>query len=353
VTNPYRDPIEKFTTEVQVFGMRQLPGQPEQTEAFFHVRRRQDGAMEAAMGLPAYKGDKGTPGNPPVVYLVADESEIPSAGGLSAADAGKGWRVEGSQDVRFWTGTTFVLHTNWLGAEGDQGPAGPANVLSPGTITMLAEGEEPTIDITGTSPSQILSLGIPEKAGPEGPVGPAAAIEASTDYEDDGVDAVEGQVLAKRDDGDWGPVTPVTRIEEYVVAASSFPNVTKTSAQTSHQIVAVSIPAKAFDYRLDVSGAVDVLTAAAHRVEVEIRIGHPTSGALVGIGRALEAAVWREARIRSYAPDAFSPGSTTGVIAAGSAITVYCTAVLKSGFTSDWQLRNDFANLRLKLIGAA
>lgn len=52
------------------------------------------------------------------------------------------------------------------------GPAGPSNVLTIGTVTTVPAGGEATATITGTSPAQILDLGIPE--------GTAATISVGT-----------------------------------------------------------------------------------------------------------------------------------------------------------------------------
>jgi endosialidase-like protein len=55
------------------------------------------------------------------------------------------------------------------------GGPGPANVLSIGTTTTLPPGSAATATITGVSPAQTLSLGIPEGVqgalGPQGPIG--------------------------------------------------------------------------------------------------------------------------------------------------------------------------------------
>jgi hypothetical protein len=49
------------------------------------------------------------------------------------------------------------------GGQGGQGSAGPPNVLSipPGGVTTLAAGQPATVSITGTSPNQQLTFGIP------------------------------------------------------------------------------------------------------------------------------------------------------------------------------------------------
>lgn len=50
------------------------------------------------------------------------------------------------------------------GANGTNGSNAPANSLSIGTVTSLSAGASPTATITGTAPSQLLSLGIPAGA---------------------------------------------------------------------------------------------------------------------------------------------------------------------------------------------
>lgn len=73
------------------------------------------------------------------------------------------------------SGTTApnLATSNWallasqgaIGPQGAQGPTGPAgsnNTLSIGTVTTLAAGASATATITGSSPSQVLNLGIPQ-----------------------------------------------------------------------------------------------------------------------------------------------------------------------------------------------
>lgn len=50
------------------------------------------------------------------------------------------------------------------GATGATGPAGPPNTLAIGTVSTLATGSAATATITGTSPNQVLTLGIPRGA---------------------------------------------------------------------------------------------------------------------------------------------------------------------------------------------
>ncbi|WJJ10365.1 hypothetical protein P9990_17490 [Prescottella equi] len=353
MSSEYGDPIERFTAEVEVYGMAQLPGQPAQTEAFFTIRQRQDGAHEVAMGLPAYRGDQGPPGPRPQVFIVPDLASIPQPGTLTDNDFGKCWRVAGESTIRMWTEKGFQIHPNWIGAQGEPGARGPANVLSEGVIEMLDEHAMPTIEITGAAPNQVLHIGIPAVPGRQGDVGPAAAIEASVDYDDDGSPATPGEVLTKFADGKWGPQLPYAVIEEYVVPPSSFPNVSKNSSDQRHQLVSVPIPAKPYDYRLGVSGSIEVDNRAGHQVDIEVRLGNPTTGTLVGLGKGQASEGWRDVMLRSHSEVAYQPGSTIGVIPAGTAVTVYASAVLRSGFLWGWAVRNSYAQLRLQLLRAA
>lgn len=353
MANEYGDPIERFTAEVEVVGMAQMPGQPPQTEAYFHVRRRQDGAADAVLGLPFYKGDKGDRGPALQIFVVPSALNIPQPGTLTSADYGKGWRVDGSTSVKFWTSQGFQTHPNWIGSEGPPGEKGAANTLAPGVIEMLPEGAVPTIDITGAAPNQTLSIGIPAVPGEKGDTGPAAAIAASTDYSDGGTPATAGQVIAMRSNGKFGPVQPISVLEEYVVPPASFPNASKSSSDQRHQLVAVPIPAKDYPYRFNFSGGVDVQNKVGHQVDVEIRIDNPTTGLLVGLGKGQDGEGWREVMFRAHSDTAYQPGSTVGVIPPGTPVTLYCVAVLRSGFLLGWAVRKDLAQLRIQLVSAA
>lgn len=67
------------------------------------------------------------------------------------------------------------------GKDGTNGEAGPANVLSIGTVTTLQAGSNATAAITGTAPNQTLSLGIPQGGkGENGNTGPANTLSIGT-----------------------------------------------------------------------------------------------------------------------------------------------------------------------------
>lgn len=68
--------------------------------------------------------------------------------------------------------------TGERGLQGDVGPAGPANSLSIGQVT---KGDEAAATITGTAPSQVLSLTLPKgDKGDTGAAGPYTTIQVGT-----------------------------------------------------------------------------------------------------------------------------------------------------------------------------
>lgn len=72
--------------------------------------------------------------------------------------------ADGKSAYQVWldagnTGTEADFLASLQGAEGDPGPA---NVLTIGAVDTLAPGSPATAEITGTSPNQVLNLGIPQ-----------------------------------------------------------------------------------------------------------------------------------------------------------------------------------------------
>ena len=110
----------------------------------------------------------------------ADTSAKASAASASAA-ASSATRAEGAA-------TTLNADAREFGdrvRSGEfTGDAGPANVLSIGTVSTLPPGSKATAAIVGESPSQVLNLGLVE--GPEGKAstvpGPPGAVPTAGDY---------------------------------------------------------------------------------------------------------------------------------------------------------------------------
>lgn len=100
--------------------------------------------------------------------------------------------VKGSSATIRWGGNSAVVT-----AVGGSGPAGPANVLSVGTVEA---GAEPEVTITGSAPSQVLNFVL--AAGPQGEPGEIGATGATGPKGDTGDTGPQGE---KGDTGDQGP----------------------------------------------------------------------------------------------------------------------------------------------------
>lgn len=348
------DPIERLNLDVEVYGIPQAPGMPPMTESYFHIRRRQDGASgTAVLGLPAYEGAPG-PAGPPAAIHKGDRTTSQLAGieaTLGPANTNWAYRNVDTNDMYVWTGGEWAIYVDAFGAEG---PPGPAPTLLDGTVKydgVVVSGA--ALDVTGPDggPYQI-SIDMPTPdAGPEGPVGPAGPILTSIDVVGT---PVAGQVL--RYDSVltklvWSDVPGA--VEEYVVPPSGFPTVSKSSSDVRQQLVAANIPAKTYPYRLDFAGGVDVDSKLGHQIDVEIRLSDPVTGQLVGYGKGQDGEGWREVAFRAHSNVAIEPGSSSGVIAAGTAVTVYVSAVKKAGILFGWGVRNDLAQLRIRLTQVA
>lgn len=113
--------------------------------------------------------------------------QVPTHAELPAnAEAGDAYTVAADGHMYVWDGTTWIdggqsvgppgppgADSTVPGPTGPGGPAGPANSLAIGIVTTGAPGSNASAVITGTPPSQQLSMGIPR--GDVGATGPTGA----------------------------------------------------------------------------------------------------------------------------------------------------------------------------------
>lgn len=348
------DPIETINVDLEIIGIPQTPGMPPMTDTYLHVRRRQDGsAQTAVLGLPAYEGAVG-PAGPAAAIHKGDRTTSQLEGlavSLGPSHLNWAYRNVDTNDQYIWDGDEFIIYADAYGAEG---PAGPPPTLQPGTVKYDGElVDDAEMEITGPAGGPYaLHINLPEPPeGPEGPTGPSGSVYDSVDVTGDPADR---QVL--RHDAATGKLvwyTLQSAIEEYVVPPSGFPTVDKSSSDTRHQLCAVTIPAKSYPYRFDFSGGVDVNSKTGHQIDLEVRIGDPVSGQLVGLGKGQDGEGWREVAFRAHSDVAIQPGSTEGVVAINTAVTLYVSAVKKAGVVFGWGVRNTQAQLRVRLTGVA
>jgi hypothetical protein len=349
------DPIERLSVEVEVFAVAQTPGMPPMTESFFHVRRRQDGAGgTGVLGLPAYKGDPGDQG--PAGMIHKGDRTTAELDGLALVLGPESlnftYRNTDDRSQWVWSGNGFVVYADAFGAPGD---TGPAPVMEGGTVTIAGVVQEApaAVDVSGAAGGPYrIDLDLPAMPkGDPGEPGPAGPIYTSVDVEGDPED---GDVLVHDDAAGkmvWRSLVGSAVTEEYVVPAVQFPNADMRSGDVRQTLVAVTIPPRPFRYRIGIGGAVDTLSPAGHRIDVEVRTGDATSGPIVGYGKGFGIGVWFETQLRSQSQVAIGPTSDEGVYPADKEVTVYATAVKKLGSTLGWSVKNDWANLRIQLHG--
>lgn len=350
------DPIERIGAEIEIHGIPQADGAPPMTVSYLHVRQRQDGAVErAVMGLPAYRGEPGPPGPPGAIHQGdRDTAELQAlATVLDSTNTNWAYRNTDTNDQYVWSGEAWVIY---YGVYATPGPVGPPPTVQPGTLTI--DGQEYTgpygVRVSGSSGSYSVGIDLPEMPkGDQGDAGPAGPIFTSVDVDQTSVredgdslvyDEAQGKLV-------WQPVA--YGIEEYVVPPSSFPNASLSSTTSRRDLVSVTIPAKSYPYRFDFTGGVDIDSRISHQIDLEIRMSDPETGTLVGMGKGQDGEGWREVAFRAHSNVALDPTSSVGVIQPGTEVVLHVSAVKRAGVIFGWGVRNDRAQLRVRLLRTA
>lgn len=230
------------------------------------------------------KGDKGDPA--PIVDLqwpaldsVADL--IPIKDTLDETDKGKAWWI--GTLVYVWDGTDFQAV--------QPGPAGPKGAtpnitITAETIPMEERGPGVTDEVvrTGTSLNPHFHFRL---LAPQGPVGPSTNISHAPDY-DDSVAPDDGQVLTWNDTlGKWQPSDFAAKHPRfYSVPEAAFSNFTGLAQR--HPILTYVVPPQDFAWTPYVTGHIKAfgveLDSDPLTIGVEVRLGDPLTGQLIGRG---------------------------------------------------------------------
>lgn len=279
---------------------------------------------DAALVLDALVGPRGPAGAPsPIVKMqwsesIRDPNDLPKNLLDDPNDRGKAWWI-GNQ-VFVWDGFRFQIH-----AMGSQGPAGPIARVNPSVVLLDPDGVEDTsIDVSGTTthPSWQLRLKVPK-----GPPGPAAAIRLADDY-DDSEPMEPGKVLTVLPGPApgsflWGPRSFVSRhVRMFTVPEGSFQNYIGLTQR--HTILAYTIEPQPFDYVPYVMGHIKAigleLDVTPLQIGVEVRLGSPTGGQLIGRGHG-SIIGWNAISPHFSTPGdpnvATSPSNQVGMVPAG------------------------------------
>ena len=249
---------------------------------------------DAVIALDALKGDKGEKGDPADIVKLQYDADIDDVGDLPTASAANGWdRPLTAEDVGFafwvgnlvymWTGDHYVAKP--MGSPGQTGATPDISV----TVEALDPGEEAEVEESGTVNNPVLHFKLPTVRGPEGP---ASAILLASDYDDSQLPE-NGQVLTWEADeeletgGLWAPSDFAAKHPRmYSVPESAFTNFTGLAQRQT--VLSYTLEAQDYDYVPHVTGHIKAFGVELDEdpltIGVEVRLGDPISGQLIGRG---------------------------------------------------------------------
>lgn len=282
---------------------------------------------DGAIVLDALVGPQGTPGiNAPIVKMqwdsIDDPDDLPQNLTDEDEDIGLAWWI--GNIVWVWGGDQFYQR-----AMGTQGPPGPIPNITP-TVQLLDPDDddlESSIAISGTTanPGWLLKL-----KAPRGPRGLNATIRDATDYDDTDPPGI-GEAIV------WnGSNFQAQQVGNIMPRFYSMPEANFTSFSgltTRQQIGAFVIPPQEWDWVPKVLGHIHCVGIEADSdpliLGCEVRLGHPTSGTLVGRGFG-NSSTWTTIVPHFSQPgapnDAITPDNNHAVVqagATGAATTLY------------------------------
>ncbi|OZF25207.1 hypothetical protein CH296_27895 [Rhodococcus sp. 14-2496-1d] len=322
---------------------------------------------EMDVDVLAYKGDPGDAGRdgtPVQIHRAQIPADIPAIGSLSPEWIGHGWRVDGSRDVKMvveeYPGgpVKFDTLTNYLG---DKGDTGAVPTLAVRSVTSTTEGNG-SVEFEEISPGAYAADFVLRKGDTGAPStvpGPAAAVEAATDYEDDDTAAVTGDVLAKRSDGKWGPRKIFQSPGVYKKAGSAEDWLAVNSgngwAGEYVSIVTMPMPAQPFAWEPEVDGMVEFFTTANVRIDLECRLG-AVSGPLLARGPAIAITSfqnqWIPRVLSRAAEETISvPTSSSTIVPKNTAVNIFLIArKIETTAQTRLETRKERAYLRVRPI---
>lgn len=246
-------------------------------------------SQDAVIALDALKGEQGDKGDPADIVKMQYDSAITDSGDLPTASQANGFtRPLTSADVGFawwignlvymWDGDSYIA--KGMGSAGIPGETPHITV----TAERVAPGAGTSVVQSGTSLNPVLHFILDPPAGPEGP---ASAIVLASDY-DDTLPPENGQVLTWFEDDElWKPSDFAAKHPRlYSVPESAFTSFTGLAQRQT--ILSYTLEAQDYDYVPNVSGHIKAfgieLDADPLTIGVEVRLGDPTAGQLIGRG---------------------------------------------------------------------
>ena len=310
--------------------------------------------QDGAVTLDALVGPRGPAGeNAPIVKMqyqssIDDPADLPDNLTDDPIDIGKAWWV--GNLVYLWDGEHYVQKQM-----GTQGPPGPIPNITP--LVQLLDPDDPNlvseIETTGTAANPTWRLKL---KAPRGPKGDNATIRDATDY-DDSQPPAAGQVIAWNG-VDYAPADANQLAPRfYTVPEANWTNF--TGMGTRQTIGTFEIPPMPFDYVPIVFGHFKAtgieLDADPFIIGSEVRVGHATSGALVGRGFG-NVSAWSTIIPHASWPGspntAITPDNGVGVVpgySTGAASTLYVSLV-NDGLAGFYQFNKANAQLAVMLL---
>ncbi|MEY8565214.1 hypothetical protein AALF15_01405 [Corynebacteriaceae bacterium 7-707] len=346
--------IGSLETKLDIYGIREDPSQPPLQETYLHVRRRQDGSGgQARLGLPAFKGDKGDPGDGFIFQGDRTSAELAALReALGRDQVNWAYRNSDDNDLWVWSGTRFIISKDAFGA---QGPEGPAPTLIGGPVTIDGESLDDPLGtrVIGSDGVYSVGLDLPKlPKGEPGDQGPPGSIFSSPDIVGGPKD---GEVLVFDEaSGKMQWRTGYTAPLLYNIPNSAFTSYMSGINGTRHNITSMTIPAQPFDYRLDFGGGVEVKSIPGQTIDVQILADDPDSGRMVGCAFGdMETSGWAHQRFDAFSEDPALPetrGLNVGVVEAGQDLTLHVVAVRSAGLGVAWEVAgNGRSSLRVSV----
>ncbi|CQD07314.1 bacteriophage minor tail subunit [Mycolicibacterium conceptionense] len=282
---------------------------------------------DGAIVMDALVGPQGTPGqNAPIVDMQWDSidtpEDLPDNLTDEPVDVGKAWWI-GNQ-VYVWDGDQYRVK-----AMGTQGPPGPVPNIAP-SVQLLDPDDpdlESTIEVSGTAanPGWLLKL-----KAPRGPRGLNATIRDATDYDDTSAPEI-GEAIVWNGTNFQAQSIGNIMPRFFTVPEANFTSF--TGMTTRQQIASFVIPPQEFNWVPMVQGHIRAVGAEADSdpliLGCEVRVGHPTTGQLIGRGFG-NSSTWTtivpHVSMPSAQSDAITPTNGMAVVpayATGQAATVY------------------------------
>ncbi|MFC4123697.1 hypothetical protein [Nocardia rhizosphaerae] len=254
---------------------------------------------------------------------ISDEAAL-RALDLTTADARKAWRVVAENAVYYWTGLEFIAFGTAFGKRGQRGA--PSRMTGVGVAGPT--GSAAAAQVLGEAPEQRLEITFPRgETGDPGDPGASGRIQDADDVLID-ADRMLGQNFVLSWDDALQKFTPIPSprlVGPWAIGQGQFNG--GSNLDDDHRVLAaITIPAQPMAWQPMVEGIVGVVskpTDQSTACHIEVRIGDPKEGELVGLGVGSPATNFGAAMVTPAFEHPVSPDQPLGVVPANRTVTLY------------------------------